>query len=111
VKNRCPREGRYQISDVTDISNGSDTTANYVTAVIGGRTMIISVNDLVRIAGAGAGFTIDAASYEAGDLVKVAGAAVAGKSRIHILNAKRLPVHDLCHIANMGEGSVTFDLT
>jgi dihydroorotase-like cyclic amidohydrolase len=72
--------------------------------------MNLQVNDLVRILGAGGGFTIDAAAYPVDDLVRIAAAAAAG-SRIHILHAGRLAAADLVRIAGAGAGTVTFDLT
>ncbi len=72
--------------------------------------MTQTVNDLVRIAAAGGGFTIDASNYEVNDLVRIAAAAQNHKSRIHLTNAHILDTNDLVRIGAAGKGAVSFAL-
>jgi hypothetical protein len=66
-------------------------------------------NDLVRIAAAGGGFTIDTNGRTTDDLVRIA-AAAKGEAIIVIRNVSHMRTYDLVRIAAAGKGSVVFDL-
>jgi DNA replication protein len=69
-----------------------------------------TTDDLVRIAYAGGGFTIDAKNYTTNELVRISAAASKHGSRIHILNANRNTTDELVRIAAASKGCVTFEL-
>ncbi len=66
-------------------------------------------DELVRIAFAGGGFTIDASKYTTDELVRIAYAASNLKNRIHILNANVKTTDKLVRIAYASKGCVTFE--
>lgn len=68
-----------------------------------------TINELVRIAFAGGGFTIDASTHTTNELVRIAHAASNLMSRIHILNANRKTTDELVRIAFASKGCVTFE--
>ena len=67
-----------------------------------------NVNDLLRIAGIGAGFNVDASAITTNDLIRIVGIASSNNVRIVIENASRLDVNDLIRIAGVGKGIVFF---
>jgi len=72
--------------------------------------MAKTVEELVQIAAAGGGFTIDAKSYSTEELISIAAAASTRGSRINILNASEKTTRDLISIAAAGGGCVIFEL-
>jgi len=68
-----------------------------------------STEDLVRIAGAGAGFRLDAAGRPVDDLVRIADAASDWGVRLVFAGVTSLSTDDLVKIAEAGEGSVEFE--
>lgn len=70
---------------------------------------MLLIHDVVRLANAGAGFTMDATMKTTHDLILIANAA--SKSGARITFSKILPmrpVDDLISIANAGKGAITF---
>ncbi len=67
-----------------------------------------TVDQLVRIAAAGAGFTIDAKSLNADQMVRVAAAASAKSAQISIRDAAHLTTDQAVRIAAAGNGVVVF---
>ena len=72
--------------------------------------MTKSTEDLIRIAAAGGGFTIDGRNFTTDNLVRIAAAASEKGSRIHIQNADTRNTEDLIRIGAAGKGFVTLDL-
>ncbi len=68
-----------------------------------------STDDLVRLAAAGAGFRLDAASRSTEDLVQIAGTASDWGVRLVFAGMSARPIDDLVAIAEAGEGSVEFE--
>ena len=66
--------------------------------------------DLVRIAEAGGGLTIDASMREIEDLIKIARAARESGGRIHITNIRMWKTDELVQVASVGRGCVSFEL-
>lgn len=62
------------------------------------------LNDLVRLAAAGAGFELDAHGYVTNDLIRIA-AASSGKGTIRFVNLLPRDMNDLIRIAAAGGGS------
>lgn len=69
-----------------------------------------TTNELIRIAFAGGGFTIDASTYTTNELIRIAYAASNLRSGIHILNANKKTTDELVRIAFASKGCVTFEL-
>ena len=69
-----------------------------------------SPSELIKIAAAGGGFTIDAGSVNSTHLVQIAAAASGKGSRVHLRNAGHLSTRDLVMISAAGKGAVSFDL-
>ena len=69
-----------------------------------------TTDELMRIAGAGGGFTLDAGSKSLEDLIKIAAASEYGKATVHIKNCGSFETLDLIKIAAAGGGHVDFDL-
>jgi hypothetical protein len=67
-------------------------------------------HELLRIATAGGGLTIDAALWEFGDLIKIAEAAGKHGGRIHITNISMWDTDELVRLAEAGKGSVSFEI-
>lgn len=68
------------------------------------------IDQLIQIAAAGGGMTVDANTQDLGNLVRLAAAARDHSARIHIVNAARFDTQALVQIAVAGKGAVTFDL-
>jgi hypothetical protein len=68
------------------------------------------IDDLVRIAAVGGGFTIRGADYRLEELLRIANAAQGTGGRIHLLDMAGWPTSDLVKIALAGGGAVTFEL-
>jgi hypothetical protein len=66
--------------------------------------------DLVRIAEAGGGLTIDASMREIEDLIRIAEAARKSGGRVHITNTRMWKTDELVQVASVGQGCVSFDL-
>jgi hypothetical protein len=66
-------------------------------------------DDLVRIAAAGGGFTVDSNGRTIDNLTRIS-AAAKGKATIVIRRASHMRTDDLVRIAAAGKGSVIFDL-
>ncbi len=75
----------------------------------GGRPMERTTDELIRIALAGGGFTIDARNYTTDELVQIAIAASNLGSRIRILNTNWMETEELIEIAIASKGCVTFE--
>jgi hypothetical protein len=69
-----------------------------------------SIGELVRIAGFGGGFTLDARKYNLEQVIRVLNAAADSGARIHIANAGDMTTDQLVRLAGLGKGCVTFDL-
>ncbi|WP_396328914.1 hypothetical protein [Burkholderia anthina] len=67
------------------------------------------VDDLIRLAGAGAGFRIDAGLRLTNDLVRIAAAAAQGGARITFAGMALRPRDDVIRIAAAGRGNISFD--
>ena len=69
-----------------------------------------TTDDLVRIAAAGGGFTLQAGLRATEDLVRIAAAASARGSRVTFRSLRMRSTADLVAIAAAGKGAVSFDL-
>lgn len=69
-----------------------------------------SIDDLVRIAAAGGGFTIDAKGKAINDLVRIAAAAKNGGATITFRNTTGFALNDLVRIAAASGGSALLDV-
>lgn len=72
--------------------------------------MARTFDELLMIARAGGGFTIDGRNFSVADLETIGRAAAGKKARIHITNTQSLDAQDLLMIARAGDGAVSFDL-
>jgi len=72
--------------------------------------MARTTKELIRIAAAGGGLTIDASSRTMDELVQIAATASNRGSRIHILNTTSKTTDELVTIAAAGRGCVSFEL-
>jgi hypothetical protein len=68
-----------------------------------------TTNDLIRIAAAGGGFTLDAGSRLTDDLIQIAAAASRNGARIIFYNLGARTTDDIVRIAAAGKGAVSFD--
>lgn len=68
-----------------------------------------TVDELVQLAHAGAGFTLAAGLRPTHDLIAIAHAASHGKARITFTGLALRPLDDLINIAHAGKGAVTFE--
>ena len=68
-----------------------------------------TVEDLTRIANAGGGLHLSAASYTTEDLICIAHASSKKKARLHLSSCKSKTTEDLLRIANAGKGCVSFE--
>jgi DNA replication protein len=66
------------------------------------------IDDLVRIAAAGGGFTLDASMKHTNDLVRIAAAASRTGTKITLRGLSLRPVDDLVRISAAGNGCVQF---
>jgi hypothetical protein len=71
----------------------------------------MTIDELVRIAVAGGGFTIDAHQVPVDGLVRIAVAASSKGARITIQNAQSLSTDNLVRIAVAGKGAIFFELS
>lgn len=69
----------------------------------------LSVTDLIRIAAAGGGFTLNAKNKPVTNLVRIAAAASTHNSKIIFTQTENLSVSDLIRIAAAGKGCVIFE--
>ena len=67
------------------------------------------VDDLIHIAAAGGGFSLDSARHSVDDLTRIAAAAAGTGTRIAVSRATRMSTEDLIRIATAGRGAVIFD--
>ncbi|GBE05982.1 hypothetical protein BMS3Abin10_01623 [bacterium BMS3Abin10] len=72
--------------------------------------MIKTTDELVKIASAGGGFSIDATKRPIEDIIRIASAASSRKSRITVLNVNMKTTDELVQIASAGNGCVVFDM-
>lgn len=68
-----------------------------------------TTTDLVRIANAGGGFVLDAATRPTEDLVRIANAASGKRSPLIFRGMSTRPVQDLVRIGNASGGCVQFE--
>ena len=66
------------------------------------------IDDVIRIARAGAGFTIDRNDYLIEDLVRIADAASHHSASLRIENVADIDTDELIRIARAGNGCVEF---
>ena len=66
-----------------------------------------TTNDLIRIAHAGGGFTLDAKFKTVDDLIRIANAA-SGRARLTFTGMGSRTTDDLIRIGHAGQGSVEF---
>ncbi len=66
------------------------------------------IGDVVRIAAAGGGFTMDAGVKQTNDLVRIAAAASSNGARIRFTGLEVRPIDELVRIAAAGGGAVEF---
>lgn len=64
--------------------------------------------DIVRIAAAGGGFTLEASMRPTNDLVQIAAAAASSGARLTLKGLTMRPHADLIRIAAAGKGTVQF---
>lgn len=69
----------------------------------------LPTDELVRIANAGGGLTLNAKQYLPTDLERIAHAASQQTARLTIQNAARLTADDLTRIAEAGRGAVSYE--
>ena len=69
-----------------------------------------TTDELVQIASAGGGFTLDATAHTTQGLTEIASAASTSKCTIRILKCQSITTEDLLTIAYAGKGCVIFDL-
>lgn len=72
--------------------------------------MTKTTDELVQIASAGGGFSIDAAKLTNEEIISIASAASGRKSRITVLNVNMKTTDELVAIASAGNGCVVFDM-
>jgi DNA replication protein len=65
-------------------------------------------NELIRIAAAGGGFTLNGQHRTPEDLMRIAAAASITGARLTLTNIGSWPANDLIRIAAAGKGAVTF---
>jgi hypothetical protein len=70
--------------------------------------MVRTIDDYIRIAANGGGFSLDARQFMPHQLRTIA-ATCAGKGRIVLLNCQNLTTDDLSTIAANGKGNVFFE--
>lgn len=70
---------------------------------------MFTVDDLIRLASAGAGFRIDAGMRQTNDLIRIAAAAAQGGARITFTGMRLRQRDDLIQIATAGRGNISFD--
>jgi hypothetical protein len=66
-----------------------------------------STEDLIRIAGAGGGFVLDAGNRTTDDLIRIA--AATGRAPIHLRGMNHFSTDDLIKICAAGKGTVVFE--
>ena len=66
------------------------------------------LDDLVRLAHAGAGFSLNGAVWPLNDLVRIAHAASEHKGRLTFSGIGHWPLNDLVRISHAGKGAVVF---
>ncbi len=71
--------------------------------------MSIVTDDLVKIADAGGGLTLDAGTKSKDELVQIVTAAAMFDAGVTLRNVTALAVDDLVEIAKAGDGCVTFE--
>ena len=71
--------------------------------------MSTSTDDLVKIADAGGGLTLDADAKSKDELVQIATAAAGSDAGVTFRNVTALAVDDLVEIAKAGDGCITFE--
>ena len=67
------------------------------------------INEVVRIAAAGGGFTMNGKLKPTEDLVRIAAAASSNQARIVFVGLQLRPTQDLVRIAAAGKGCVVFE--
>ena len=72
--------------------------------------MILTTDDLVRIASAGGGFSIDATKRTTDEIVRIVAAASNRGNRMTIKNVNMKRIDELIMIASAGNGCVVFDM-
>jgi len=73
--------------------------------------MIITMEQLIQIAAAGGGLTLDASAFTFNQLRDVATAADGGKARLTLKNFANLTAGQLTELAGLAPGLITFDLS
>ena len=68
-----------------------------------------SLDELIHIAAAGGGFTIEARTFPSDDLVRIAAAAAGTGAEIVMRGVSARSTEDLVRIAGAGRGAVQFD--
>lgn len=71
--------------------------------------MELTIDQIVRIAAAGGGMTIDANGKTVDQLVRIATAASQHQSSLVIRNSQNYTVDQLVRVATAGKGCVVFD--
>lgn len=69
----------------------------------------LKVDDLVRLARAGGGFSLHASVHEIDDLIRIARAAAKKQSRLVLEGSEALDLETMIRIARAGEGCVFFE--
>ena len=72
-------------------------------------SLIMTINDLVRIASAGGGFNIDCSKYTVLDIVRIANAASIGGGLVFLGNTSHFTLNDKVRIAAASKGHVIFN--
>lgn len=69
----------------------------------------LPINELVRIAAAGGGFSLRAGHLPVNDIVRIAAAAGQSGAKIALQGVVHLPTRDVVRIAAAGKGNVRFE--
>lgn len=73
--------------------------------------MILTIDQLKRIASSGGGLVIDASSFTFNQISDITAAAAAGKATLTVHNLAGLTASQLTQLAVLAPGLITFDLS
>ena len=69
----------------------------------------LTAEDLVRLANAGGGFSLQVENFQPDELVRIATAAAKGSARVTMGGMARLDMDQLLCVARAGRGFLTFE--
>jgi hypothetical protein len=73
--------------------------------------MILTIEQLKRVAAAGGGFVLDASGFTFNQIRDISAAAAAGKARLTLRNLSGMTAGQLAELAAIAPGLLVFDLT